>query len=133
MRVFEVHAASEFDSAVGAAASWSADGLMVLPDLLFFSQRVHLADLTTNTRLPAIFPSRDYADAGGLLSYGADVVDLYHRAAGYVDKILRGARPADLPIQQPATFELVVNQQALQALRMTIPASVMPLVTEWVQ
>jgi putative ABC transport system substrate-binding protein len=133
VRVFEVHAAGELESAIGAAATWPADGLMVLPDLLFFTQRAHLADLTASSRLPAIFPSRDYADAGGLLSYGADVVDLYHRAAGYVDKILRGAKAADLPILQPTTFELVVNQRALQALGMTIPASVMPLVTEWVQ
>jgi len=133
VRVFQVHTAGELDTAIGAAASWPADGLMVMPDLLFFTQRAHLADLMTNTRLPAIYPSRDYADVGGLLSYGADVVDLYHRAAGYVDKILRGARPADLPIQQPATFELVVNQQAMQALGITIPASLIPLVTEWVQ
>src|SRR5712692_6362282 len=91
-------------------------GLMALPDLLFFTQRARLADLMTSTRIPAICPSRDYADAGGLLSYGADGVDLCHRAAGYVDTILRGAKPADLPIQQPTTFELVVNQRAPQTL-----------------
>jgi putative ABC transport system substrate-binding protein len=133
VRVFEVHAAGELESVIGAVATWPADGLTVLPDLLFFTQRAQLADLTMRTRLLAIYPSRDYADAGGLLSYGADVADLYHRAAGYVDKILRGANPADLPIQQPATFELVVNQRTLQLLGLTIPESLTPLVTEWIE
>jgi putative ABC transport system substrate-binding protein len=133
LRLFEVRAAGEPESAIGAAAAWLADGLMVPPDLLFFTQRAHLGDLMAGARLPAIYPSREYAVPGGLLSYGADVVDLYHRAAGYVDKILRGAKPADLPIQQPTTFELVVNQRALQALGLSIPASVTPLVTEWIQ
>jgi putative tryptophan/tyrosine transport system substrate-binding protein len=133
VRVFEIHAARELDSVIEAAATWPADALIVLPDLLFFTQRTHLADLVVRSRLPAIYPSRDYTDAGGLLSYGADVVDLYHRAAGHVDKILRGAHPADLPMQQPATFELAVNQQTLQAQAMTIPESLTPLVTEWIQ
>jgi putative tryptophan/tyrosine transport system substrate-binding protein len=133
VRVFEVHAAGELESVIGTVATWPADGLMVLPDLLFFTLRAHLADLVTQSRLTAIYPSRDYVDAGGLLSYGADVADLYRRAGGYVDKVLRGAKPADLPIQQPATFELVVNQHTLEALGLTIPESLTPLVTEWVQ
>ena len=133
VQVFEVHAAGELDSIIDAAAAWPVDGMLVLPDLLFFTQRTHLADLVLRSRLPAIYPSRDYTDAGGLLSYGADVVDLYHRAAGHVDKILRGVRPADLPMQQPATFELVVNQQTLQAQALSIPESLTPLVTEWIE
>jgi putative ABC transport system substrate-binding protein len=105
----------------------------VVPDLLFFAQRSVLVNVTMRSRLPAIYPSRDYADAGGLLSYGADAVELYHRAAGYVNKILRGAKPADLPIQEPTTVELAINQRTFQTLGLTIPASVAPLVTKWVQ
>jgi putative tryptophan/tyrosine transport system substrate-binding protein len=133
VRSFEVRTTEELESVMSAAAAWPAEGLVVLPDALFYTQRASLADLTSSNRLPAIYPAREYADAGGLMSYGADLVDLYHRAAGQVDKILRGTKPADLSVEQPAGFELVVNARTLQSLKLTIPPSVAPLVTEWIQ
>jgi putative ABC transport system substrate-binding protein len=105
----------------------------VLPDVLFFTERAHVADLLLQRRLPAIHPARDYATAGGLLSYGADLIDLYRRAAHQVDRILRGTRPADMPVEQPSSFDLVVNGRIMTAMGLTMPAALRPLVTEWLQ
>jgi putative tryptophan/tyrosine transport system substrate-binding protein len=133
VRSFEVRALPDLEPALSAVAAWPAVALLVLPDSLFFAQRRLLADLASRNRLPAMYPAREYSDAGGLMSYGADLADLYRRAAGQVDRILRGAKPADLPIEQPTSFELVVNARTLQTLQLTIPPSISPLVTEWLQ
>ena len=90
-----------------------------------YSLRREIADLSAKFRLPAVYPSREWAEAGGLLSYGADRRQLYRRAAEYVDKILKGARPADLPIEQPTKFELVINLKTAKALGLTIPPSLL--------
>jgi putative ABC transport system substrate-binding protein len=132
VRPLELGAADDLASTVEAGSRENSDALVVLPDVMFFTLRAELIELTMRDRLPTMYPSRDYADAGGLLAYGANVVELYRRAAGYVDKILHGARAGDLPVEQPTTFELVVNRTSLQRLGLTIPASVAPLVTEWV-
>jgi putative ABC transport system substrate-binding protein len=88
------------------------------------THRRQIFELTTKNRLPAIYTTKEYADAGGLMSYGANFPDLYRRAATYVDKILKGAKPADLPIEQPTKFELVINLKAAKQIGLTIPESV---------
>ncbi len=89
------------------------------------ADRKQIIDLATRSRLPAIYDTRDWAENGGLISYGADRVDMYRRAAMYVDKILRGAKPADLPIEQPTKVELVVNLPAAKKIGLTIPQSIL--------
>jgi putative ABC transport system substrate-binding protein len=92
-----------------AATKEHAGALLVIPDNVFGSHRVRLSDLGIKHRLPEIFPTGEYVEAGGLMSYGPRASDLYQRAAVYVDKILKGAKPADLPVEQPKKFELVIN------------------------
>ncbi len=91
----------------------------------FFAERKRIAELAGNYRLPAIYSQKEYVDAGGLMSYGADFVDLYRRAAVYVDKILKGAKPADLPVQQATKFEFVINLKAAKQIGLTIPGRVL--------
>ena len=102
-----------------------AGALTVLASAMFFSERRRLVDLAAKNRLPAVYPSREFVDAGGLMSYGPNLADLYRRAATYVDKILKGAKPADLPVEQPTKFELVINLKTAKALGLTIPQSVL--------
>jgi putative ABC transport system substrate-binding protein len=102
-----------------------AGALIVLPDLMFFDHLRRLVDLAARNRMPSMHGYRAFADAGALMSYGTSDSDLFRRAAVYVDKILKGARPADLPVEQPAKFELVVNLKAARALGLTIPQSLL--------
>jgi putative ABC transport system substrate-binding protein len=109
------------DTAFSALAKERPDALLVLFDPLLTRQRVRIAELANKHRLPSMYPHREYAEAGGLMAYGASLLDLYRRAATYVDKILKGARPADLPVEQPTKFELVVNLKTARSLGLTIP------------
>ena len=99
--------------------------LMVLTDNLFFRERRRIVEPANRHRLPQIFDTKDFVESGGLMSYGADLDDLYRRAAAYVDKILKGARPATLPVEQATKFELLVNMKTAKALDLTIPQSVL--------
>jgi putative tryptophan/tyrosine transport system substrate-binding protein len=110
-----------------------AGALTVLGGGMFFGVRRRLVDLAAKNRLPAVYPWRDFVDAGGLMSYGANLADLYRRAATYVDKILKGAKPADLPVEQPTKFELVINLKTAKALGLTIPPSVLGRADEIIQ
>jgi putative ABC transport system substrate-binding protein len=101
-----------------------AGALLVVADTLFFLHRTRIADLAAKARLPAMYGSREHVEVGGLLAYAADYADLYRRGATYVDKILKGARPAGLPVEQPTKFELVINLKTAKALGLTIPRSV---------
>jgi ABC-type uncharacterized transport system substrate-binding protein len=97
----------------------------VLPSPAFSRQRARLAELAVKHHLPGIYEDKGYVDAGGLMSYGPNFPDLYRRAASYVDRILKGAKPGDLPIEQPTKFELAINLKAAKALGLTIPQSLL--------
>ena len=92
---------------------------------MFFNERRRLVDLAARNRLPAMYPQREFVDAGGLMAYGPSLADVFRRAATYVDKILKGAKPGDLPVEQPTKFELVINLKTAKALGLTIPQSVL--------
>ena len=120
---FEVPAASDLSNAFSIMMKWQANGLITLNDGMFFSQRDRISELAASSGLPAIYPESEFVRAGGLMAYGPSLSDLFQRAASYVDKILKGARPADLPIEQPTKFELVFNLKSAKALGLTIPES----------
>jgi ABC-type uncharacterized transport system substrate-binding protein len=115
------------------ATGWPAHGVIVADSVITLAQRAHIAELAARSRLPAMFGSKEMVDAGGLMSYGTSQRSTYRRAAIYVDKILRGAKPADLPVEQLTTVEFAVNVKAAQALGLTLPSDVAAQVTEWVQ
>ena len=98
---------------------------MVCGDRMFNTHRTKIFELASKNRLPAIYSSQEYAETGGLMSYGANFPDLYRRAATYVDKILKGAKPGDLPVEQPTKFELVINLRTAKQIGLTIPPNVL--------
>jgi putative ABC transport system substrate-binding protein len=100
---------------------------------MLINERRRLVDLAAKHRLPAVYPWRQGVDAGGLMSYGPNLADMFRRAATYVDKILKGAKPADLPVEQPTKFELVINLKAAKALGLTIPPSLLGRADEIIQ
>jgi ABC-type uncharacterized transport system substrate-binding protein len=102
-----------------------AGAVLVCGDRLFSTYRRPIFDLATKNRFPAIYSTKEYAEAGGLMSYGANFPDLYRRAATYVDKILKGTKPADLPVEQPTKFEFVVNLKAAKQIGLTVPPNVL--------
>ena len=120
-----VRGQGDLDPAFQAMRNESADALLVVPDSMFNLHRTRLADLAVGNRLPSMHGFRELAEAGGLMSYGPNLADVYRRAATFVDKILKGARPADLPVEQPTKFELVINLKTAKALGLTIPPSLL--------
>jgi putative ABC transport system substrate-binding protein len=125
LQFVEVRGPADFDRAFSDMTRARAGALTVLTGIMFLNERRRLVDLTAKNRLPAVYGGRDFVDAGGLLSYGPNLADLYRRAATYVDKILKGAKPGDLPIEQPTKFELVINLKTAKALGLTIPPSLL--------
>ena len=121
----EVRRPADLDAAFGAIQRQRPEALLILGDPLTFRARVAITEFAARERLPAMYPFRQFADAGGLVSYGANLTDLFRRAAGHVDKILKGARPADLPVEQPTKFEMVINMKTAKALGLTIPSSLL--------
>jgi putative ABC transport system substrate-binding protein len=121
----EARTAADLDVAFLTMAGQGAGALIVLADPVFNEHSARLAELATRARLPTVYGIREAAEAGGLMSYGPDRVELGRRSAAYVDRILKGAKPADLPVEQPTKFELVVNLKAARALGLTIPPSVL--------
>jgi len=102
-----------------------AGALVILGDAILYNQRKQIADLAAKSRLPSIFALPEYAEAGGLIAYGADSLDLERRSATFVDKILKGAKPADLPVEQPTKFDLIINLRTAKAIGLTIPPSLL--------
>jgi len=128
-----VASADDLASAFATAASWPAHGVIVTQSGLFLAERARIAKLAAGIQLPAMYQANEFVDAGGLMSYGTSQHNTYKRAATYVDKILRGAKPADLPVEQLTTVDFAVNVQAAQALGLTLPPNVASQVTEWVE
>jgi putative ABC transport system substrate-binding protein len=110
-----------------------ASAVIVIPDGVFYTYRRDIVRLVNTARVPAIYPEREYADDGGLMAYGANVSDNFRRAAGYVDRILKGANPADLPIQQPVKFDFIVNLKAAKELGFTIPPIILARADEVIE
>ena len=132
-QTFETRDSGEFDGAFAAMTRERASALLVLGDSLFFLHRTRIADLAAKQRLPTIFGQREHAEAGGLMAYGASLSDLFRQAATFVDKILKGAQPAELPVEQPTKFELVINLKTAKALGLTIPQSLLQRADEVIQ
>jgi putative tryptophan/tyrosine transport system substrate-binding protein len=133
VRAFEAHTAVEIDRAFAAMAGDHPQALLILADALMVFHEKKLADLTLQNRLPAIFGFREFADMGGLISYGANLREQYRRAASYVDKILRGADPGDLPIEQPTRFELIINLKTAKTLGIEVPLHLQQLADEVIE
>lgn len=125
LRIIQVRESKEFGDAFATMKNEHVPALLVIADPLVADNRDRIVAFAAANRLPASYPYRSFADAGGLMSYGADLSDLQRRAATYVDRILKGAKPAELPIEQPAKFELVVNLKTAKALGLTIPQSLL--------
>ncbi len=133
VRSLQVREPNDFESVFATIRRERPDALLLLADPLTGENRRRIVDFAAAMRMPAIYESRDYVDAGGLMSYGPNFLAMYRRAALYVDKILRGAKPADLPVEQPTKFELVINLKTAKALGLTIPQSVLIRADEVIQ
>ena len=125
LHVLEVRSPDEFSSAFSALSREHTGALIVIENTFMWFHRSQITNLARKNRLPTIHQGRVFVHAGGLMSYGVSLADLFRRAAGYVDKILKGAKPADLPVEQPTKFELVINLKTAKALGLTIPPSLL--------
>ena len=125
LQVLKARGPNEFDGAFAAMVRQRAEALWVLSGAVYFLHRRQLADLAVKSRLPTTYGYREYVDAGGLLAYGPNIREFFRRAATYVDKILKGAKPGDLPVEQPTKFELVINLKTARALGLTIPQTLL--------
>ena len=130
LQVVEAREVADFDRAFAAMVKERAEAVIVLVNPMFNVQRRHIIERAYKHRLPAIYEWKEFVQSGGLISYGADVQDIYRRAAGYVDKILKGAKPADLPVEGPIRFDVSVNLKTAQALGLTIPQSILSQAVE---
>jgi putative ABC transport system substrate-binding protein len=133
IQVFEGRTANEVLNQLEAAAKADVAGVLTLEDPLLLSARRGIAERATAVRLPVLYGTRVFAEAGGLISYGVDRRTLYRRAAGYIDAILKGAKPADLPVEQPTKFELVINLKAAKAIGLEIPDRLLALADEVIE
>ncbi len=133
LRIIEARGPDDFEGAFRTMAGERTDGLLVLPDAMLSEHRAALGNLALKSGLPTMFGSREDLAVGGLLAYGATRLDLIRRAAGYVDKILKGAKPADLAVEQPNKFELVINLKTAKALGLTIPESLLARADEVIE
>jgi putative ABC transport system substrate-binding protein len=133
LQFVEARRPADFDRAFADMTRARTGALTVLGNNMFIIERRRLVDLAAKTRLPAVYGGREFVDAGGLMAYAPNAADLFRRAATYVDKILKGANPADLPVEQPTKFELVINLKTAKALGLTIPQSVLGRADEVIQ
>jgi putative ABC transport system substrate-binding protein len=128
-----VRDSSELESAIAAQAREADGGIVVMPEAFTLAHRAEITTLAARYRLPAIYAYRVFAELGGLLSYGSDLTDNFRRAATYADRILKGAKPSELPIQAPVRFELVINMKTAKALGLQIPDKVLALADEVIE
>jgi putative ABC transport system substrate-binding protein len=128
-----VRADSDFDRAFDVIAKERPDAFIVLADRVFLHNRGRIVDFAARNRLPAVYPYRELVEAGGLMSFGPNYADMHRRAATYVDKILKGAKPGELPVEQPTKFELIINLKSAKAFRLTIPQSLLLRADEVIQ
>ena len=133
LQLVDVRRPDELDRAFSTMTRERSDALIVFPSSMLFSERRRIVALVAKSRLPSMFNNRESVELGGLISYGTNLTDLNRRAATYVDKILKGAKPADLPVEQPTTFELVINLKTAKALGLTIPPSLLLRADEVIQ
>jgi ABC-type uncharacterized transport system substrate-binding protein len=125
LQYLNIGSRNDIETAFRAASKARANGILVLSSPVLFSQRTEVIELAAKNRFPAIYFALEFAEDGGLMSYGPSITDLFRRAATYVDKILKGAKPADLPVEQPMKFELVINLKAAKQIGLTIPPNVL--------
>ena len=123
IEVFKADTNREIETAFAALAQDRADALVVGPDALFIDRRVHLVTLATRHLLPTVYFSREFAEVGGLMSYGANSLARYREVGIYTSRVLKGEKPADLPVEQPTRFQLVINMKTAKALGLTVPAA----------
>src|SRR5438067_7840999 len=133
LQPLEVRGPEDFEAAFAAATRGNAQALVAFDDPLILAHRPWIVALAASSRLPAMYGFREFPDEGGLMSYGASFVDLLRRAATFVDKILKGAKPADLPIEQPTKFELVINRKTANALGLTVPPTLLAQADEVIE
>ncbi len=133
VHVVEASTPEKLDSTFATVAGVRADALVVLPDGMLFGQYPRIVALTASAHLPALFPEKEVVKAGGLLSYGPSIPASFRRAAAYVDKILRGAKPADLPVEQPTKFDLIINIRTAKAFGLTIPQTLLATADEVIE
>ena len=133
VQLLGVRTAEDFPAAFAAILKERPDALLVLADRIFLHNRARIVDFEAKRRLPGMYPYRELVEAGGLMSFGPSYADMHRRAATYVDKILKGAKPADLPVEQPTKFDLVINLKTAKALGLTIPPSLLGRADEVIQ
>jgi len=133
LQLVEARGPNEFERVFSAMATGGANALTVFPSPMFYAEHRHLVDLATKHRLPAIYAFKEAAAAGGLMSYGTNIPELFRLAATFVDKILKGAKPADLPVEQPTKFDLIVNLRTAKALGLTLSQSLLLRADEVIQ
>jgi putative tryptophan/tyrosine transport system substrate-binding protein len=129
----EVRSPGDLDGALEAATRQHASALITVEDPLTLDHRQRIADFAAKNRLPAIYGLREFVDAGGFMAYGAHIADLMRRSTGYLDKILKGAKPADLPVEQPTKFELIINLKTAKALGLTVPPTLLTRADEVIE
>jgi putative ABC transport system substrate-binding protein len=125
LQYLDVRGPKDFETAFQVAGKGHADAVLVLQSFVFTSQRKQIAELAVKSQLPAIYDRREFVEDGGLMTYGVNSTDLFRRAATYVDKVLKGTKPADLPVEQPKKFEFIINLKAAKQIGLTIPPNML--------
>jgi putative ABC transport system substrate-binding protein len=133
LKSIEVRSPDDFETALAGATPQRVAALITVEDPLTVGQRKRIADFAASNQLPAIYGLKEFVKAGGLMAYGANLADLYRRAAGYTDKILKGAKPANLPIEQPTKFDLVINLKTAKAIGLEVPGKLLALADEVIE
>jgi len=131
--VFDVRSTGEIETALQRLNNARPDGVLIASDLLLLARRSEITEFMAKNRLPAVYPFREYAGVGGLMIHGANLGSLFERAAGYVDRILKGAKPADLPVQLATEFELIINLKTAAAMGLTVPPTLIARADEVIE